>query len=110
MSASVLADTTASHRKSSIPLKSVGVINWIDRAAPDPIKFCQHFLCRRAASIDNAIERLEESRFIAAKMIDAGATAQPLSLALPALPRYYESMSHDSRTKTLLFTSSPERL
>src|SRR3954447_25017067 len=58
-------------------LKSVFLIGWFHRALPGTVELFKHLLGRRPAGIDDAVERLQMPRLVAAERVDAAATPQP---------------------------------
>src|SRR5262245_11289613 len=92
---------SAKKRHADNTLKSIFLVSWLDRAAPGSIKFCQHLLRRRAATIDDPIERLEMARLVPSGVVDAGPAPQAGMRQRQTFPGDFEQIAvPDPRLET----------
>src|SRR5205085_10742842 len=67
-------------------LECVFVIGRFYRTMPGAMEFFQHLLRRRAAGIENAVQRIEMAGFVTAEMVDMAAPAQACMRQHQAFP------------------------
>src|ERR1700680_471922 len=71
-----VARSRSSKRSQQLDLKRVFLIGRLHRASPGAAEFLQHLFGRRAAAVDDSLQRFEMAALVAAGMIEAAAPPQ----------------------------------
>src|SRR5689334_13733418 len=74
-------------------VEGIFVVGRLDGAVPWTVEFLEQLFGGRLARFDDAIERLEMPRLIAAIMVDAGTAAQPRMRERQAFPGDFEQIA-----------------